>query len=87
MSAQVHSGLTFSHPAVERFVVVFENTQALLQLAAEAGRQFLNAPIWSRIGAALERYNQRRVEAMIMRDPRISDEIRMALLRGESRHG
>jgi hypothetical protein len=87
MSAQVQSGLSYSHPAVDRFVDAFQNIQALTQIAVDAGRQLVNSPVWARIGESLERYSQRRVEAMIMRDPRISDEIRMALLRSDSRNG
>ena len=87
MSAQVQPGLSYSHPAVDRFVGAFQNIQALIQIAVDAVRQLVDSPVWARIGASLERYNQRRVEAMIMRDPRISDEIRMALLRSDSRRG
>jgi hypothetical protein len=37
--------------------------------------------VWARLNAAIIRANQRRVEAMILNDPRISSEIRMAWLR------
>lgn len=84
MSAQVHHGLVYSHPAVDRFVVVLENFQTLLQIMEAGGRRILGSPVWARIRESFERYNQLRVEAMIMRDPRISDEIRMAFLRSNS---
>lgn len=85
MSSQVHTGLNYSHPAIDRFVAALENIQALLHIGRTVVEKYLVGYAWPRLLEATERYNQKRVEAMIMRDPRISDEIRMALLRGGSR--
>ena len=84
MSAQVQQGPVYSHPAIDRFVLALENVHALLQMGLAIGRQVRDLPVWTRVAESFEHYNQRRVEAMIMRDPRISSEIRMAFLRRDS---
>ena len=81
MNTQALSGLSYSHPAIERFNAAVENLAALLQLIAAGSRALVSAPVWARLNAAIIRANQRRVEAMILNDPRISSEIRMAWLR------
>ncbi len=81
MSAQVHQGLVYSHPAIDRFVLALENIHALLQMGLVISRQVRDLPVWTRVAESFDHYNQRRVEAIIMRDPRISSEIRMAFLR------
>lgn len=71
----------FSHPAIERFEAALENARTLLHMLNEVGASVAAMPLWSRIGDAIIQANQRRVEAMIARDPRFTDEIRSALLR------
>ena len=84
MSVQANQGLVYSHPAIDRFVVALENVHALLQMGLVISRKVRDLPVWTRVAESFEHYNQRRVEAMIMRDPRISNEIRMAFLRSDS---
>ncbi|MEN9774682.1 MAG: hypothetical protein RL322_1752 [Pseudomonadota bacterium] len=71
----------FSHPAIERFEAALENARAMLHLLRAFGASVAAMPLWSRMGDAIIQANQRRVEAMIARDPRFTDEIRSALLR------
>lgn len=81
MNTLTHTNLTVSHPALDRLGAALENLQALLHLVTEGVRSVIRSPIWGRIAKAVERANQRRFEALIRRDPRISHEIRVALLR------
>ena len=71
----------YSHPAIERFEVALENARAVLHMIVAFGASVASMPVWAKMGDAIVQANQRRVEAMIARDPRFTDEIRSALLR------
>lgn len=81
MNTMTQADIVASHPAIVRFGAALENLQALLQLMGRVARSMQRWSGWARLSDAVVIANQRRVEAIILRDPRISDEIRVALLR------
>jgi len=81
MNTLTQADILASHPAIDRFSAALENLRALLHLMGRMGVAITQWSGWTRLNDAVVLANQRRVEAMILRDPRISDEIRVALLR------